>query len=67
MSFKKYFFLVIVPPEKPKIYEERGQEVRLKLGPYRIGDTVSLKCSATGGMYSLEYKDSPKPKYIFEN
>ena len=38
-----------VPPEKPKIFDERGQEVRLKLGPYKIGDTVTLKCVANGG------------------
>ena len=31
------------------MFDERGQEVRLKLGPYKIGDTVGLKCTATGG------------------
>ena len=41
--------LISVPPEKPKVFDERGQEVRLKLGPYRIGDTVTLKCTAYGG------------------
>ncbi len=47
---KTYFFaLLSVPPDKPKIYDERGQEMRLKLGPYRIGDTVVLKCTAYGG------------------
>ena len=43
------FFFFLVPPDKPKIYEERGQEVRMKLGPYKIGDTILLKCVATGG------------------
>ena len=42
-------FPFLVPPEKPKIYDERAQEVRLKLGPYKIGDTVLLKCVANGG------------------
>ena len=42
-------FFFLVPPDKPKIYEERGQEVRMKLGPYKIGDTILLKCVATGG------------------
>ena len=42
-----------VPPSKPKIFDERNQEVRLKLGPYKIGDEVSLKCSATGGKTRL--------------
>ena len=32
------FFLLLfsVPPEKPKIFDEREQEMRLKLGPYKI-------------------------------
>ena len=42
-------FFFLVPPDKPKIYEEWGQEVRMKLGPYKIGDTILLKCVATGG------------------
>ncbi len=41
--------LLAVPPEKPRVYDERGQEVRLKLGPYKIGETVALKCSVAGG------------------
>lgn len=45
---------IIVPPEKPKIYDERNQEVRLKLGPYKVGDEVALKCISTGG--------NPSPK-----
>ena len=50
--FSIFSFILIsisVPPQKPKIHDERGQEVRLKLGPYRIGDTVTLKCTAYGG------------------
>lgn len=45
----RIWLLFAVPPEKPKIFDERSQEVRLKLGPYRIGDTVTLKCTAYGG------------------
>ena len=48
-----FFFFFSVPPDKPKIFDERGQEVRLKLGPYRIGDEVRLKCTAYGGMYYI--------------
>lgn len=40
---------VIVPPEKPKIFDMRGQEVRLKLGPYKIGDSAIIKCETWGG------------------
>ena len=35
---------VIVPPEKPRITDESNEEVRLKLGPYRLGDTVTITC-----------------------
>ena len=38
-----------VPPEKPRIFSDRGKEVRLKLGPYQIGEDVRLRCEAVGG------------------
>ena len=45
----------VVPPEKPRIYTvDDSQEVRLKLGPYNIGDTVRLRCVSLGGQ--------PQPK-----
>jgi len=40
---------VIVPPEKPKIFDMRGQEVRMKLGPYKIGDSAIIRCETWGG------------------
>jgi len=41
---------VIVPSEKPRIFTvDDNREVRLKLGPYRMGDTVRLRCDALGG------------------
>lgn len=40
---------VIVPPEKPRIHDENNEEVRLKLGPYQIGQTVSITCEVLGG------------------
>ncbi len=43
-------FVFLVPPEKPRIYTvEDNSEVRLKLGPYKIGDTVRLRCVSLGG------------------
>ena len=39
-----------VPPDKPRIYNERGQVMMLKLGPHKIGDIVLLKCVASGGI-----------------
>ena len=44
---------VIVPPEKPRIHDENNEEVRLKLGPYQIGQTVSITCEVLGGRPSL--------------
>ena len=41
---------IAVPSEKPRIFTAvDNREVRLKLGPYRIGDTVRLRCDALGG------------------
>jgi len=38
------------PPEKPSIEDvSRGQTVRLRLGPYREGDNMTLECSTLGG------------------
>ena len=38
---------VIVPPEKPRIFDDIGKEVRLKLGPYRLGETVTISCEVS--------------------
>jgi len=40
---------VIVPPEKPRIHNENNEEVRLKLGPYKIGQSVEITCEVLGG------------------
>ena len=40
---------VIVPPEKPRIHNENNEEVRLKLGPYKIGQSVKITCEVLGG------------------
>ena len=46
----KCLVFIVVPPEKPRIYTvDDSQEVRLKLGPYNIGDTVRLRCVSLGG------------------
>ena len=41
--------LISVPSEKPRIFVDGNREVRLKLGPYRIGETVRIRCDALGG------------------
>ena len=43
------FYTFPVPPEKPKIFDVRGQEVQLKLGPFRVGDTALIRCETWGG------------------
>ena len=40
---------VIVPPEKPKIKDENNEEIRLKLGPYKVGDTLTITCEVGTG------------------
>ncbi|XP_050530866.1 nephrin [Daktulosphaira vitifoliae] len=40
---------VIVPPQKPIIQNDNGEEIRQTAGPYFEGDQVKLKCIVTGG------------------
>ena len=43
------FLFVSVPPKKPTIFNERGEEALGTVGPYMIGGSVVLKCIAVGG------------------
>ena len=43
-------YLCLVPPEKPRIYNERDEEQNISLGPYRIGERVVIKCETWGGI-----------------
>ena len=43
------FLTFSVPPKKPTIFNERGEEALGTVGPYMIGDAVSLKCIVVGG------------------
>ncbi|XP_065167952.1 nephrin isoform X2 [Atheta coriaria] len=40
---------VIVPPQKPKIFDEKGKEVETRAGPYEEGGDMKLSCIVTGG------------------
>ena len=51
-SFSFYHNVFSAPPEKPRIYDDTGKEVRLKLGPYQIGDSVKVECVVLGGQPS---------------
>ncbi|XP_045465735.1 nephrin isoform X2 [Harmonia axyridis] len=41
--------IVIVPPQKPKIIGENGNEVSSVAGPYEGGEDVKLTCIVSGG------------------
>uniref|UniRef100_A0A0A9XSS5 Kin of IRRE-like protein 3 n=3 Tax=Lygus hesperus TaxID=30085 RepID=A0A0A9XSS5_LYGHE len=40
---------VIVPPQKPTIFDDRGKEVSAKTEPYEEGSELKLTCIVTGG------------------
>ena len=42
------------PPGKPVILDEAGSEVRLKLGPYKVGDTLTINCEVSAGVTQWE-------------
>ena len=42
-------FLFSVPPKAPSIFDESGDESRNSVGPYRVGETIVLKCISSGG------------------
>lgn len=52
-------FAISVPPQKPRIFTDDSNEIRLKLGPYHVGETVRMRCEALGGR--------PMPRYHANN
>jgi hypothetical protein len=42
-----------VPPEKPKIFNERGENVESRAGPYEEGGDLHLVCLVTGGKFKI--------------
>ena len=43
-DFCTLFIFILVPPEKPRVYTvDNNKEIRLKLGPYRVGETVRVR------------------------
>ncbi|XP_017787321.1 PREDICTED: synaptogenesis protein syg-2 isoform X2 [Nicrophorus vespilloides] len=45
----KVILAVIVPPQKPKIIDEKGKEIETVAGPYEEGGDMKLTCIVTGG------------------
>uniref|UniRef100_A0A1B6DTE2 Ig-like domain-containing protein n=1 Tax=Clastoptera arizonana TaxID=38151 RepID=A0A1B6DTE2_9HEMI len=52
---------VIVLPQKPRIFDDRGSEVNLVAGPYEEGQEMKLTCKVSGG------KPLPKVRWWREN
>ena len=45
-----------MPPEKPRVYTvDDNKEVRLKLGPYRVGETVRIRWEYLSFSYEVTY------------
>ncbi|XP_018322838.1 titin isoform X2 [Agrilus planipennis] len=53
----KVNFTVIIPPEKPIIYDEKRRDKTGLLDPYNEGSDVNLICEVSGGR--------PKPKVVW--
>ena len=43
------FFHFAVPPDPVVIFDENGTRRKVFVGPYQLGDTISLVCDAFGG------------------
>ena len=50
---KMNYLFYLVPPEEPEILDSQGRQVGLKIGPYKIGDNIFLKCRVRGGKIQL--------------
>ena len=53
---------VIVPPERPRVYNERGEEVKVALGPYRVGERITVKCEVWGGELQFRIRCIPNTR-----
>lgn len=49
-----FFFLYIfsVPPQPPKIFNDRGEHIESRAGPFEEGGDLHLICVVMGGMYN---------------
>lgn len=44
-----FFLLFAVPPQQPKIFNERGENIETRAGPYEEGAELQLMCVVMGG------------------
>lgn len=40
-----------MPPQPPKIFNDRGEHIQSRAGPYEEGGDLHLVCVVTGGTY----------------
>lgn len=43
-------FLFLVPPQQPKIFNDRSEHIQTRAGPYEEGGELNLICVVIGGM-----------------
>ena len=41
--------MFLVPPEKPRLIDSRGEEIFSVIGPYKEGERLFLTCEVRGG------------------
>lgn len=47
-----YFHIFSVPPPPPKIFNDRGEHIESRAGPFEEGGDLHLICVVMGGMYN---------------
>lgn len=49
--FSFFLFSVSVPPQPPKIFNDRGEHIQTRAGPYEEEGELNLICVVMGGTY----------------
>lgn len=50
-----FFSSISVPPQAPKIFNDRGEHIQSRAGPYEEGGDLHLICVVMGGTYIYLY------------
>lgn len=48
-NINEFLSLIAVPPSTPVIYNERGEPIESRAGPYEEGGELNLMCVVMGG------------------
>lgn len=49
-SYPIFFYFALVPPQKPRILNDRGDPIQALAGPYDEGSDMVLLCEVRGGL-----------------